>query len=190
MQSLLTQHVLNLSTQPFTPTHVTTRLGSTQRAQYTWLLADLQFVNRSVTPWVLLMCHRPMYVNSAWRSGYNSDISMMNKLIKHLEPLLYRYKVNLAFYGHYHAVQRSSAVLNGTVRQHARVANTSVDYYGDGHAVNVSTASYVDPPVGSCSRLIDALPLPFVPFLYTHIIVTHTVVTSSLTITLSSRIII
>jgi hypothetical protein len=29
--------------------------------QWTWLLADLAAVDRSVTPWVIMMGHRPMY---------------------------------------------------------------------------------------------------------------------------------
>ena len=36
-----------------------------------------------------------------------------------LEPLLYKYRVNIGFYGHNHVVQRQAAVLNKTVIQHA-----------------------------------------------------------------------
>ena len=38
-------------------------------------------------------------------------------MILHLEPLLMKYKVNLAFYGHNHVVQRHAAVYNKTVVQ-------------------------------------------------------------------------
>ena len=45
------------------------------------------------------------------------DIEVMNMLIKHVEPLLMKHQVNLAFYGHNHAVQRQSAVYQKKVVQ-------------------------------------------------------------------------
>ena len=43
----------------------------------------------------------------------------MNNLITNIEPLLFKYRVNVAFYGHNHVVQRHSAVFNKTVIQHS-----------------------------------------------------------------------
>ena len=53
--------------------------------------------------------------------GYTAgaDINTMNNLITHIEPLLFKYRVNVAFYGHNHVVQRHSAVFNKTVIQHS-----------------------------------------------------------------------
>ena len=48
-----------------------------------------------------------------------SDGAVMNLMIEHLEPLLNDHKVDIGFYGHNHAVQRHSAVLNRTVVQRA-----------------------------------------------------------------------
>ena len=94
---------------------------------------------------MVFTCHRPLYVASDWADGYNSDVSMMNKLTKHLDPLLHRYKVNLAFYGHNHAVQRTAAVFNNSVFQHSTQRNASVNY---NHAeYNITIATYHDPPV-------------------------------------------
>lgn len=85
--------------------------------QYLWLEADLKAVDRTVTPWVVFGGHRAMYLNSNYGGGTTSDIALMDALILNLEPLLWKYRVNLGFYGHNHVVQRHSAVLNRTVVQ-------------------------------------------------------------------------
>jgi hypothetical protein len=87
--------------------------------QYLWLEQDLQSVNRTLTPWVVFGGHRPMYINSDYGGSPNSDIVVSDLMIANLEPLLWKYRVNFAFYGHNHAVQRQSAVLNKTVIQAA-----------------------------------------------------------------------
>jgi hypothetical protein len=61
-----------------------------------------------------------MYINSnyggpTYRSS--ADINVMNLLVTNIEPLLFKYRVNVAFYGHNHVVQRHSAVYNFTVVQ-------------------------------------------------------------------------
>lgn len=86
-------------------------------AQYHWLKADLAAVNRSVTPWIIFSGHRAMYINSDSNYDYRSDVPVMNNLIDHIEPLLFEYEVNFAFWGHNHAVQRMSAVYQKKVVQ-------------------------------------------------------------------------
>jgi hypothetical protein len=88
--------------------------------QYYWLEKDLQSVDRSVTPWVIFGGHRAMYLNSNYGGGVSSDLYVMDQMIANLEPLLYKYRVNLGFYGHNHVVQRHTAVLNKTVVQASR----------------------------------------------------------------------
>ena len=44
----------------------------------------------------------------------------MKLLIQHIEPLLWKYRVNLAFWGHNHAFQRQSAVYQSVPVQRAR----------------------------------------------------------------------
>ena len=59
-----------------------------------------------------------MYLNSDYGpTPVTSDIAVMNLMIANLEPLLWKYRVNIGFYGHNHVVQRQSAVLNKTVVQ-------------------------------------------------------------------------
>jgi hypothetical protein len=96
------------------------RVGS---EQYLWLEGDLGGVNRTVTPWVIFGGHRAMYINSDWGDGdepdikSTSDAAVMDLLILHVEPLLFKHRVNLGFYGHNHVVQRHSAVFNKKVIQ-------------------------------------------------------------------------
>lgn len=85
--------------------------------QYNWLENDLKSVDRAVTPWVIFGGHRAMYINSNYGGSETSDITVMDKMILNIEPLLYKYRVNLGFYGHNHVVQRHSAVLNKQVIQ-------------------------------------------------------------------------
>ena len=58
-----------------------------------------------------------MYLNSDYGGPVTSDIAVMNLMIENLEPLLWKYRVNVGFYGHNHVVQRQTAVLNKTVVQ-------------------------------------------------------------------------
>lgn len=85
--------------------------------QYQWLEKDLASVDRTVSPWIVFGGHRAMYINSDYGGKSDSDITVMNNLIAVIEPLLWKYRVNVGFYGHNHAVQRHSAVLNKTVIQ-------------------------------------------------------------------------
>ena len=75
--------------------------------QYKWLQADLAGVNRSITPWVVVHGHRPMYVNSNQNGSLNTDQGMMTELINNLEPLLWKYNTNVAMWGHNHAAMLS-----------------------------------------------------------------------------------
>jgi acid phosphatase type 7 len=94
--------------------------------QWLWLEADLKAINRTETPWVLFGAHRAMYLSSSWGPDNDegeftpsSDIANMDLMVSNLEPLLWKYKVNLGLYGHMHCVQRQSAILEQQVVQKA-----------------------------------------------------------------------
>eukprot|EP01052_Picozoa_sp_SAG31_P022731 SAG31_NODE_1823_length_7191_cov_9.623519_5_plen_377_part_00 len=57
--------------------------------QWLWLTADLKAVNRRLTPWVIVMGHRPIFIQSP------------------LATLLYDYGVDLTIAGHVHYAQRT-----------------------------------------------------------------------------------
>jgi hypothetical protein len=113
--------------------------------QFQWMESDLSSVNRSVTPWVVFSGHRSMYVDSAWCCSLGSteacsaagltcevgsDVQVMVDLQANIEDLLFKYRVNLAFAGHFHNVERQSAVYQGKVVQRA-----SKGYDADGNVV-------------------------------------------------------
>jgi hypothetical protein len=99
--------------------------------QLAWLERTLAAVNRSAHPFLLLGCHRPMYIDSTYsadgRGGGGApdtaDTPVAAALQAAVEPLTMRYKVTLALYGHNHAVQRlSPAYRNASVSRSAPAA--------------------------------------------------------------------
>ena len=75
--------------------------------QYKWLEADLMSIDRSLTPWVVLEAHRPMYMIEDVATNTLVGIHMR----KNFEGLLKRFNVDLYLAGHYHAYFRSCAGL-------------------------------------------------------------------------------
>ncbi len=74
--------------------------------QYVWFLSELQKVDRSSTPWVLVTIHVPIY-NTFSRHPHDLQIFAAKE---HLEPLFVQYHVNVVFTGHIHAYQRTANV--------------------------------------------------------------------------------
>lgn len=93
-------HLISLSTE----TDYT--VGS---LQYNWFTEELQKVNRTATPWLILMYHRPFYNSNTAHQG---ETALFQSIY---EPLFYKYKVDLAFCGHVHAYERSAPVYNNVV---------------------------------------------------------------------------
>jgi acid phosphatase type 7 len=85
-------HVLQLSSEhDFT-------IGS---QQFLWIQDDLNRVDRSVTPWVVVTLHRPMMTPVAG-SQFNTSVGM----ILNLENLFLEYGVDLVLGGHVHSYER------------------------------------------------------------------------------------
>ncbi len=105
-------------------------------AQYAWLEADLNAVDKTVTPWIIFGGHRPGYIDSAWSFKGNNgagDVEFSALWIEHVEPLLLAAGVQLVVWGHNHQVQRLCAVRAGAC---AARSETGAD----------GVASYSDPP--------------------------------------------
>ena len=78
--------------------------------QYNWLANDLRNADRQLTPWLLVMLHRPVY-----SSCHGCDNGLRQLLQSSLEPLFRRFNVDLVFAGHVHAYERSCGIAaNGT----------------------------------------------------------------------------
>ena len=88
--------------------------------QYSWLENDLASVNRSVTPWVVVYGHRPMYCTNADRDDctfFETRTRTGLPLTKWwgLEPLLAQYGVDLAVWAHEHSYERLLPTYNRKV---------------------------------------------------------------------------
>ncbi|KAL4439452.1 hypothetical protein ABPG77_008781 [Micractinium sp. CCAP 211/92] len=82
--------------------------------QHRFIKADLRAVNRSVTPWVIVGGHRPMYIDSTFYGLVpDGDQVVAKQLRDSLEELLYRYQVDATWHGHHHSYQRTCEVFRG-----------------------------------------------------------------------------
>lgn len=79
-------------------------------SQYNFIKHDLESVNRSKTPFVIVQGHRPMYTTS----HENRDAPLRMKMLEHLEPLFVKNNVTLALWGHVHRYERFCPLNNYT----------------------------------------------------------------------------
>jgi len=70
--------------------------------QYKWLESTLQGIDRSVTPWVILFGHRPIYYDNT----RDTHLGVV-------EQLIIKYNVSLSAYGHVHNAQLWCPMENG-----------------------------------------------------------------------------
>ena len=71
--------------------------------QYTFLEGDLASVNRTVTPWVVVELHRPLYESELVLPERRTGVGLRMQI----EDLLHEYGVDLVLSGHYHAYLRT-----------------------------------------------------------------------------------
>jgi len=71
--------------------------------QYDWLLSELKSVDRSVTPWLIVMLHCPLY--TTFQTHHKELFTTEAQAI--LEPLFVENTVNIVFAGHIHAYMRT-----------------------------------------------------------------------------------
>lgn len=70
--------------------HVTSYMGV---CSCRFLLADLSMINRTVTPWLVVNLHRPIYTSSASGKSYTSVLKVAEDLRLALEDLFFLYQV-------------------------------------------------------------------------------------------------
>ncbi|ORX38727.1 Metallo-dependent phosphatase-like protein [Kockovaella imperatae] len=87
-------------------------VGAYPTAQVDFIKQDLASVNRTQTPWVIAMGHRPWYVSAAPEDRFMSGLAVF-------EPLFEAANVDVVMQGHVHLISRSYPVhQNGTVQQY------------------------------------------------------------------------
>lgn len=74
---------------------------------YNWIENDLRSVNRSLTPWIIVGSHRHMYSS---QDNTDKENSIAENLRVNLEPLYYKYHVDVNLYAHIHAYERTCPV--------------------------------------------------------------------------------
>lgn len=82
--------------------------------QYQFLKSDLEQVDRSKFPWVVVGWHRPMYVDQPNFTPIKGDSIVAQRFRDEIEPLFAEYQVDVVFAGHIHKYTRSCPVLKGT----------------------------------------------------------------------------
>ena len=98
--------------------------------QYAWLKKDLAAVDRSKTPFVITMAHRPICCSNQDKDDCTLDDSNMRKGLPvlgtrlfPLESLFREHGVDLAFWAHEHSYERTWPVYDG------KVMNGTTDAY-------------------------------------------------------------
>ncbi|KAF3763852.1 hypothetical protein M406DRAFT_75085 [Cryphonectria parasitica EP155] len=118
---------------------------NTAYEQYKWLVSDLEAVNRTKTPWVIVMSHRPMY--STETASYQAYIRAA------WEEVFLKYGVDLYLGGHIHWYERLFPLtVNGTIDTMSVVNNntfltnagTSITHIINGAAGNIESHSTLD----------------------------------------------
>ncbi|KAI4376069.1 hypothetical protein MLD38_013863 [Melastoma candidum] len=74
--------------------------------QYDWLQQELPKVNRTETPWLIVLVHSP------WYNSYNYHYMEGESMRVVFEQWMVQYKVDLVLAGHVHAYERSGRISN------------------------------------------------------------------------------
>lgn len=109
---------------------------------YSWLLKDLRSVDRTVTPWLFLHIHRPLYSSETYTSDYRRSLLLRN----HLEHLLDEFRVDVVFSGHYHSYERTCPVYDEQCfyGETQSVAQAPVHIMVGSGGANVDSQGYYD----------------------------------------------
>ena len=76
-------------------------------AQYRWAAADLAAVDRSITPWLIVISHAPFYTSNLRHQLEGVE------MLEVFEPLFLHYGVDAVASGHIHAYERTAPVTGG-----------------------------------------------------------------------------
>ena len=68
--------------------------------QYKWLRADLAKVDKSKTPWTIVLIHAPWYSSNTAHKGEGESMRLA------MEEMLYTAGIDIVFAGHVHAYER------------------------------------------------------------------------------------
>ena len=85
--------------------------------QYNWLENNLASIDRSITPWVIIVMHCPWYSSNINHYADTQTVLMRESM----ESLFYQYNVNIVFNGHVHDYERTYPVYRNETDIHGTV---------------------------------------------------------------------
>ncbi len=112
--------------------------------QYQWLVSDLETIDRSITPWVIVVMHCPWYNSNTAHYDEEQAVLMRDSM----EKVFYKYHVNIVFTGHVHAYERTYPVFQNETRSDGVVYIT----IGDGGNREGHANTYYEQPSWSAYR--------------------------------------
>eukprot|EP00271_Cylindrocystis_brebissonii_P007911 TRINITY_DN2181_c1_g4_i1.p2 TRINITY_DN2181_c1_g4~~TRINITY_DN2181_c1_g4_i1.p2 ORF type:complete len:317 (+),score=52.57 TRINITY_DN2181_c1_g4_i1:237-1187(+) len=119
--------------------------GSTM---YQWLYFDLRSVDRSKTPWVTISLHHPLFTSDPFSYKEHEHFRVS------LEPLTYKFGVDVWFYGHVHAYERTAPMYDYNVDPCGAVHLTVGDGgNSEGNSFFLNQHTYNLDPDGSIAAL-------------------------------------
>jgi hypothetical protein len=122
---------------PYTTTNNTSE-------QYKWLETDLENVKRNIFPWIIVVTHCPWYSSNVDHYEEVQTVLMRNSM----EPLFYKYKVNIVINGHVHAYERTHPIFLNKTHEYGTVYIT----VGDGGNLEGHAKKYYEQPEWSAFR--------------------------------------
>ncbi|XP_046847754.1 acid phosphatase type 7-like [Xenia sp. Carnegie-2017] len=114
--------------------------------QFNWLKNDLEIAtspeNRKNQPWIMVMGHRPMYCSDTDKDDCTKNDSVVRTGVSPLhlfplEPLFYKYGVDLLIWAHEHNYERLFPIYNLKIFN----GSTESPYKNPGAPVHVTTGS-------------------------------------------------
>lgn len=114
--------------------------------QYEWLNLEFTKVNRTETPWLIVLMHAPLY--NSYYNGYMEGEPMRVQF----ESWFVKYKVDIVFAGHIHAYERSyrysNVAYNITNGKCTPIFNPAAPVYltvGDGGNIEGLSTNFTEP---------------------------------------------
>ena len=113
--------------------------------QVQWMAADLAKVDRSVTPWVVVFAHRPIYCSTS--DFFDCQTNGPKNIGPSIEPILAKNRVDLYLAGHLHNYERTWPTYNGVVaaRSYTNVTATVHVVVGMAGCDEGLTGRFADP---------------------------------------------
>lgn len=116
--------------------------------QYQWMKQDLAAVNRTLTPWVIALSHRPMFTSGATPAPMGKSSSYESAMYHAFGALFQTYGVDMYFCGHIHWYERLFPMLSASATPDMSAVTDLHNYIANGR----STTHIV---VGSAGNIED-----------------------------------